>query len=57
MKTLLAIIVALTLFLVAGCSKTCPTCNGTGKSVSIGAISIDCPTCEGTGKVKSSDIK
>ena len=53
MKTVMALIALLTLFLFAGCSKPCPTCNGTGKVISLGALSISCPTCEGTGKVKS----
>ena len=56
MKPVMALIALLTLFLVASCSKPCPTCNGSGKTVSLGALSIDCPTCNGTGKVKSSDI-
>ena len=38
MKPVIALIALLTLFLVASCSKPCPTCNGTGKSVSLGAL-------------------
>ena len=57
MKTAMALIALLTLVLAASCSKPCPTCDGSGKVVSLGSLSIDCPTCEGTGKVKSSDIE
>ena len=56
MKTLIVLIAMLALVLAAACRVPCATCNGTGKVLSVGTISIDCPTCDGTGKVKRSDL-